>query len=168
MFSCFAGGDRTMQKSKKLMAVNALIMDLPMSIVVTLVALLVGHNLTPQAFVMNVILAYIITFLINMFIPFPKWGFAFASKFAQPATRKFGLLFNVLVAFIFTVILDLVLAAVGVLLIAHQPFNVFILAALGTFIPCYVTAYVIALICNGPADTLSRKICHEPADYQHR
>lgn len=157
-----------MQKSRKLMAVNALIMDLPMSIVVTLVALLVGRNLTLQAFIMDTILAYIITFLINMFIPFPKWGFAFASKFAQPATKKFGLLFNALVAFVFTVILDLVLAAVGVLIIAHQPFNIYIIAALGTFIPCYVTAYVIALICNGPADTLSRKICNEPADYEHR
>lgn len=75
-----------MVKSKKLMAVNALILDLPLSIVVTLVALLVGKNFSTQAFIMNCILAYIITFLINMFVPFPKWGFAFASKFAQPAT----------------------------------------------------------------------------------
>ena len=70
-----------MVKSKKLMAVNALILDLPLSIVVTLVALLVGKNFSTQAFIMNCILAYIITFLINMFVPFPKWGFAFASVY---------------------------------------------------------------------------------------
>ena len=58
-----------MVKSKKLMAVNALILDLPLSIVVTLVALLVGKNFSTQAFIMNCILAYIITFLINMFVP---------------------------------------------------------------------------------------------------
>lgn len=157
-----------MVKSKKLMAVNALILDLPLSIVVTLVALLVGKNFSTQAFIMNCILAYIITFLINMFVPFPKWGFAFASKFAQPATFKFGVFFNILVAAVFTIILDIVMAAVGVLIIAHQPFIVFVFAALGTFIPCYVTAFIVALICNVPADKLSRAICHEPADYEHK
>lgn len=155
-----------MQKSKKLTAVFALIMDLPMSIIVTLVALLVANNLNGPAFIMNCILAYIISFLINMLIPAPKWGFDFAVKHAEPGTFKFGFLLNLVVAFVFTVILDLALGAVGMLIIAHQPFSVYIIGSLVSFIPCYVTVFIIAMLWIGPSDKLSRKICNEPAPQQ--
>ena len=55
----------TMPKSKKLTAVYALIMDLPLSIVVTMVALALGGNLTMERFIPSFCLAYVLTFFIN-------------------------------------------------------------------------------------------------------
>ena len=51
-----------MPKSKKLTAVYALIMDLPLSIVVTMVALALGGNLTMERFIPSFCLAYVLTF----------------------------------------------------------------------------------------------------------
>lgn len=57
-----------MPKSKKLTAVYALIMDLPLSIVVTIVALALGGNLSMERFIPSFCLAYVLTFFIN-FLP---------------------------------------------------------------------------------------------------
>lgn len=67
----------TIMKSKKLTAVYALIMDLPLSIIVTVVALALGGNLNMQSFVPSCILAYVVTFILN-FLPVGKWGVDFA------------------------------------------------------------------------------------------
>lgn len=101
-----------MPKSKKLTAVYALIMDLPLSIVVTMVALALGGNLTMERFIPSFCLAYVLTFFIN-FLPVGMIGFKFASKYAEDNTFKFGLLANVVIAFFFVVILDLVMTAFG-------------------------------------------------------
>lgn len=151
-----------MQKSKKLTAVYALIMDLPLSIVVTIVALLLSHNLSGQTFVMNFIIAYVVTFFVN-FLPVGRWGFNFASKHSQPGTLKFALLINLLIAFVFVVILDLLMTAVGVLIFGHGTFTQYIFAVLSGFIPCYAATYVIAFFWDRVADRASRAICHEPA-----
>ena len=151
-----------MKKSKKLTAVYALIMDLPLSIIITVIALLLANNLNGQAFGMNFVLAYVLTFFINMFIPAPIWGVNFASKFSKPDTFKFGLLINVIVALVFVVILDLVMTAVGVLVFGHGTVQQYLVAVLGGFIPCYVPTLIIALFWNGVADKLSRKITNEP------
>ena len=66
-------------KSKKLTAVYALIMDLPLSILITLISLVLAGNLAAPMFIRMAILAYVITFFVN-FLPAPKWGFDFAIK----------------------------------------------------------------------------------------
>ena len=76
-----------MPKSKKLTAVYALIMDLPLSIVVTMVALALGGNLTMERFIPSFCLAYVLTFFIN-FLPVGMIGFKFASKYAEDNTFK--------------------------------------------------------------------------------
>lgn len=151
-----------MEKSRKLTAVYALIMDLPLSIIITLIALTLSKNLSMKTFIFNFILAYIITFFINMFIPAPKWGFDFASKRAEPGTFKFGLLLNLVVALVFVVILDLIMTAVGVLGFGHGTFREYIFAVLAGFIPCYVPTVIIAMLWNSVADKWSRTICNEP------
>ncbi|NLA70404.1 MAG: hypothetical protein GX852_05125 [Clostridiales bacterium] len=151
-----------MEKSRKLTAVYALIMDLPLSIIITVIALLLAGNLTMQSFFLNFAIAYVLTFLINMFIPAPKWGFNFAIKHSKPGTFKFGLLLNLVVAFVFVVILDLIMTAVGVLLFGHGSFAEYMVAVLGGFIPCYVPTLIIAMLWNGVSDNLSRAICKEP------
>ena len=60
-------------KSKKLTAVYALIMDLPLSILITLISLVLAGNLAAPMFIRMAILAYVITFFVN-FLPAPKWG----------------------------------------------------------------------------------------------
>lgn len=152
-----------MQKSKTLTAVYALIMDLPLSIVITLIAIGLAHNFTLQMFVMNSIIAYILTFLINMFIPSPKWGFRFAVKHAKPGTFKFGLLLNIIVAGVFVIILDIVMTGIGVLGFQHLGMKAYLIAVLGGFIPCYVPTLIIAMLWNGPSDRISRAIVKEPA-----
>lgn len=151
-----------MQKSKKLTAVYALIMDLPLSIVITLIAINLAHNFTLQMFVMNTIIAYILTFLINMFIPAPKWGFTFAVKHAKPGTFKFGLLLNMIVAGVFVIILDFAMTGIGVLGFQHLGMKVYLISVLGGFIPCYFPTLIIAMLWNGPSDRMSRAICREP------
>jgi len=148
-------------KSKKLTAVYALIMDLPLSILITLISLVLAGNLNGQSFIMNAIIAYVLTFIVN-FLPAPKWGFDFAIKHSKPGTFKFGLLLNIVVAAVFVVILDLVMTAIGVLVFGHGTFGAYIIAVLAGFIPCYIPTLIIAMLWNGPSDKLSRKIVGEP------
>ncbi len=148
-------------KSKKLTAVYALIMDLPLSILITLISLVLAGTLSGAMFVRMAILAYVITFCVN-FLPAPKWGFDFAIKHSKPGTFKFGLLLNIVVAGVFVVILDLIMTAVGVLIFGGGNFQAYIIAVLGGFIPCYVPTLIIAMLWNGPSDKISRAIVGEP------
>ena len=157
-----------MQKSNKLTAVYALIMDLPLSLVITLVALALSNidapgSLNGPNYIRMALIAYVVTFFVN-FIHAEKWGFAFAVKRSQPGTFKFGLLLNLIVAGVFVVILDLIMTAVGM---AASPagfqFGPYIAACLKGFIPCYVPTLLIAMFWNGVADKWSRAICKEPA-----
>ena len=151
-------------KSKKLTAVYALIMDLPLSILITVIALALGGNLSMSSFIPSCILAYIVTFFVN-FLPVGKWGVGFAMKHAQPGTFKFGLLVNVVIAAVFVIILDLIMTYFGVVITAHQPMSVYWKAVLGGLIPCYIPTLVIAMLWNPIADKWSRAICNEPAQY---
>ena len=155
-----------MQKSNKLTAVYALIMDLPLSIIITIIALLLSHNLNGQTFVLNFIIAYVLTFFVN-FLHAEKWGVAFAMKHAEPGTFKFGLLINIVVAAVFVVILDLIMTFVGVIVFGGGTFGEYIKAVLGGLIPCYIPTLIIAMLWNQIADKWSRQICNEPAPEQH-
>jgi hypothetical protein len=157
-----------MQKSNKLTAVYALIMDLPLSLVITLVALALSNidapgSLNGPNYIRMACIAYVVTFFVN-FIHAERWGFAFASKHAKPGTFKFGLLLNLVVAGVFVVILDLIMTAVGM---AASPagfqFGPYIAAVLKGFIPCYIPTLIIAMLWNPVADKLSRAISNEPA-----
>ena len=151
-----------MEKSAKLTAVYALIMDLPLSIIITLIALALGGNLSAKTFFPSFLLAYVVTFFVN-FLHAERWGFKFASKFAKPGTLKFGLLLNMVVAAVFVVILDLIMTYFGVVITGHGTMADYWKAVIGGFIPCYIPTLIIAMLWNGVADKLSRQICNEPA-----
>lgn len=151
-----------MPKSKKLTAVYALIMDLPLSLVITWIALKLGGNLDLAHFVPSCILAYVLTFFIN-FLPIGMIGFKFASKHAEDGTFKFGLLINMVISLFFVVILDLVMTAFGVLLMGHGTAGQFWFAVIAGFIPCYIPTLIIAMLWNPVADKVSRAICKETA-----
>ena len=157
-----------MQKSAKLTAVYALIMDLPLSLVITRVALALANidapgSLNGPNYIRMACLAYVVTFFVN-FLHAERLGFAFAAKRSQPGTFKFGLLLNLVVAAVFCVILDLIMTAVGM---AAAPggfqFGPYIASCLKGFIPGYVPTLIIAMFWNQFADKWSRAICNEPA-----
>ena len=153
-------------KSNKLTAVYALIMDLPLSLVITLVALALSNIDAPGSlnlpnYCRMALLAYVVTFFVN-FLHSERLGIAFAMKHAQPGTFKFGLLLNLVVAAIFCVILDLIMTAVGMLAGGAFSFGPYIAACLKGFIPCYIPTLIIAMFWNGVADKWSRAICNEP------
>lgn len=158
----FVSREEDMKKSNKLTAVYALIMDLPLSIVITIIALALGGNLSLSSFIPSCILAYVVTFFVN-FIHAEKWGFAFASKHAKPGTFKFGLLLNLVVAAVFVVILDLIMTYFGVIIQGGGTMSDYWKAVIGGFIPCYVPTLIIAMFWNNVADKWSRQICNEPA-----
>ena len=88
-------------------------------------------------------------------------GFKFASKHAEDNTFKFGLLANVVIAFFFVVILDLVMTAFGVFIAGNGTMNDYLFAVVAGFIPCYIPTLIIAMIWYPVADKASRAICHE-------
>ena len=149
-------------KSNKLTAVYALIMDLPLSIIITLISLALAGNLTGVNFVRMALIAYVLTFIVN-FLHAEKWGFNFAIKHAQPGTFKFGLLLNIVVAGVFVIILDLIMTAIGLVAGGAFTWGTYIKAVLGGFIPCYIPTLIIAMFWNQVADKWSRAICNEPA-----
>ena len=156
-----------MQKSAKLTAVYALIMDLPLSLVITLVALALSNLDAPGSlnfpnYCRMALIAYVVTFFVN-FLHAERWGFAFAVKHAKPGTFKFGLLLNLVVAGVFVIILDLIMTAVGMIAGGSFAFGPYIAACLKGFIPCYVPTLIIAMFWNNVADKWSRQICNEPA-----
>ena len=158
-------------KSNKLTAVYALIMDLPLSLVITLVALALSNidapgSLNGPNYIRMALLAYVVTFFVN-FLHSERLGFAFAAKHSQPGTFKFGLLLNIVVAAVFCVILDLIMTAVGMIAGGAFAFGPYIASVLKGFIPCYVPTLIIAMLWNPVADKVSRAICKEPAPEMH-
>ena len=151
-----------MEKSKKLTAVYALIMDLPLSIVITFIALTLSGKLSMYAFIINALLAYVLTFFINMLIPCGKIGFGFASKHAEVGSKKFIILINLAIAAIFVVIVNIVMTAVGIFVFGNGTFVDYIFAVIMGFTPCYIATFFIALFWDRVSDKLSRKICKEP------
>ena len=151
-------------KKKKQKAVYALIMALPLSILITIIALALGGNLSMSSFIPSCILAYVVTFFVN-FLPVGKWGVDFAMKHAQPGTFKFGLLVNVVIAAVFVIILDLIMTFFGVVIQAHGPMSEYFKAVVLGLIPCYVPTLVIAMLWNPVADKWSRAICNEPEQH---
>ena len=141
-----------MQKSAKLTAVYALIMDLPLSLVITLVALALSNidapgSLNGPNYIRMAIIAYVVTFFVN-FIHAERWGFAFAVKHAKPGTFKFGLLLNLVVAGVFVVILDLIMTAIGMIAGGAFSFGPYIAAVLKGFIMSRLRRWDLDLIRN--------------------
>lgn len=151
-------------KSKKLTAVYALIMDLPLCVIMTLLMMTLSHSLNLPGFIMMTLLAYVVTFILN-FLPCGLLGVKFASKHAQPGTLKFGLMVNAVISLIFTIVLDIVMTGVGTLVIGHAPMIAFVMGVISGFVPAYIVAFIVAFIMNPIADKASRAICNEPEQH---
>ena len=152
-----------MNMSKKCQAVNVLIMNVPIALAISLAAQLIATGtVVPRLLLINFCLAYVISFLVGMFLPAVPWGLKFAGKCkAQPETLKFGLLVNVIVNLVYVVVNCLFLTYFNVVMLGHQPIKIYFIAMLTTFIPIYLVGYVVSLLWNRPAKKIARNICNE-------
>ncbi|MBQ7148753.1 MAG: hypothetical protein IJR96_08370 [Pseudobutyrivibrio sp.] len=152
-----------MNMSKKCQAVNVLIMNVPIALAISLAAQLIATGtVVPRLLLINFCLAYVISFLVGMFLPAVPWGLKFAGKCkAQPETLKFGLLVNVIVNLVYVVVNCLFLTYFNVVMLGHQPIKIYFIAMLTTFIPIYLVGYVVSFLWNRPAEKIARNICNE-------
>ena len=152
-----------MNMSKKCQASNVLIMNVPIALAISLAAQLIATGtVVPRLLLINFCLAYVISFLVGMFLPAVPWGLKFAGKCkAQPETLKFGLLVNVIVNLVYVVVNCLFLTYFNVVMLGHQPIKIYFIAMLTTFIPIYLVGYVVSFLWNRPAEKIARNICNE-------
>ncbi len=149
--------------SLKYRIVNTLIMNIPICIAICITAQLLGTgtvvlNLT----LINFCIAYVVSFLVGMFIPLVPWGLGFAKVCkAKPDSLPFGLLVNVVVNFGYVFVNSIVLTYFNVNILGGAPLPVFFISLVANFIPIYLVGYVVSFLWNKPAQILAAKICGE-------
>lgn len=138
--------------SFKQIAILNLVNNIPMAIIMSTASpLIAGQPIEIKNWTMNVIIAFVIACIINAVLPIPKIVKKTANIFkADENSFKGALLGNIPVAFIFVVIIGLILTYYNVRMVP-----VFIFAFLQTFLPLYVICFIVAMITNPVAMKLS-------------
>lgn len=138
--------------SFKQIAILNLVNNIPMAIIMSTASpLIAGQPIEIKNWTMNVIIAFVIACIINAVLPIPKIVKKTANIFkADENSFKGALLGNIPVAFIFVVIIGLILTYYNVRMVP-----VFIFAFLQTFLPLYVICFIVAMITNPIAMKLS-------------
>lgn len=152
-----------MEHSFKFRLVNALIMNIPVAATISLVAqYLAIHTIILPLFLINFVIAYIVSTLVGVFIPAVKWGFGFAMACkAQPDTLKFGLCINAVVNLVYVVCNSIVLTYFNVVIMNHAPVIAVLFGILETFIPIYIVGFIVSFIANRPAENIAKSIVKE-------
>lgn len=138
--------------SFKQIAILNLVNNIPMAIIMSTASpLIAGQPIEIKNWTMNVLIAFVIACIINAVLPIPKIVKKTANIFkADENSFKGALLGNIPVAFIFVVIIGLILTYYNVRMVP-----VFIFAFLQTFLPLYVICFIVAMITNPIAMKLS-------------
>ena len=133
--------------SPKFIVIFNLVMNLPMATAMSLAAGLLSGGIRMPGFVINILIGFVVACLVSILLPIQKIGDWFAGIFhLDPHSLPGALVSNILVAFIFNVIVGFVLTWVNAGIFGHQPMNVVFGAFLGTFLPLYAVLYVVAFI----------------------
>ena len=168
-----------MKKSTKLMKV--LLTNVLIAVSISLVASYIGvksANVPEEAFVpaflsttgMNIVMSYVISFVVGWFIPAEKWGFAFARVCgAKPSDGlKFGAILNVVVNSVYVVVNALILTYVNAIVMQGMPLEMFPMALFGSFFQCWLVGYVVSLVWAPACEKIARKKCDGfPEQMQH-
>lgn len=138
--------------SFKQIAILNLVNNIPMAIIMSTASpLIAGQPLEIKNWTMNVLIAFVIACIINAVLPIPKIVKKTANIFkADENSFKGSLIGNIPVAFIFVVIIGLVLTYYNVRMVP-----VFIFAFLQTFLPLYVICFIVSIVTNPIAMKLS-------------
>ncbi|MDD7643035.1 MAG: hypothetical protein PUK75_11290 [bacterium] len=152
-----------MNNSFKYRAVNALIMNIPIALSISLTAqLLAIHTVIPQLLGINFLIAYVISFIVGVTVPAVKWGisFALACK-TKPDTLPFGLCINVIVNLVYVLINCLILSYFNICILEKAPLIAYFIGMATTFIPIYIVGYIVSFLWNRPAEKITKSICGE-------
>ncbi|MGM9536038.1 MAG: hypothetical protein ACI3VR_12320 [Intestinibacter sp.] len=138
--------------SLKQIGILNVVNNIPMAIIMSTAApLLGGQNLQLNNWIMNVIIAFVIACIINLVVPVGLIANKFPTLFKLDSNKLPGrIIGNIPVAFIFVVIIGLILTYYNVRLVP-----IFIFAFLGTFIPLYLICFVVSMITNPVAMKLA-------------
>ena len=163
-----------MQPKTKL--INVLLTNIPIAVCISIVASwigLSGAGIPQEAFMpallrsigLNILMSYVISFVVGMFVPAPKWGMAFAGLFgATPRDGlKFGLLMTVVINTVYVVANSLILTYVNAIALGGAPMAAYVPAVLGSFVPCWLVGFIVSFIWAPQAEKIARSICNDPA-----
>ena len=146
--------------SAKFLVFFNIVMNLPMACAMSIAASLLSGGIRMPGFFINVLIGFVVACLISVLLPIPKIGAWFAGLFhLDPQSLPGALVSNILVAFIFNVIVGFVLTWVNAGIFGHQPMSVVMQAFLGTFLPLYVVLYIVAFIMQPIAAKVAASAC---------
>lgn len=131
--------------SFKQIAIINLVNNIPMALIMSTVAPIIGgQKIEINNWIINVLIAFVIACVINAVVPVPLIAKKFPTLFKLDPNKFAGrVVGNILIAFIFVVIIGLVLTYYNVRLVP-----VFIFAFIATFIPLYLICFVVSMITN--------------------
>lgn len=152
-----------MKKSFQYRAVNALIMNVPIALAISLTAqLLAIRTVIPGLLLVNFCIAYVISFLIGVLIPAVPWGISFARACkTKPDSLPFGLCINVIVNLVYVVINCLILTYFNVIILGNGSLIAYFMGMATMFVPIYIVGYIVSFLWNRPAEKLTNRICKE-------
>lgn len=142
------GKETKMEKpGVKFVVVFNLVMNLPMAIAMAVSAGLLSGGIQMPGIFINILIGFAVACLISVLLPIQRIGAWFAGLFRLDDHSLAGaMVSNLLVAFIFNVIVGFVLTWVNAGIFGHQPMRVVFEAFLGTFLPLYVVLYIVSFI----------------------
>ena len=158
-----------MQKpSFKWFLIFNLILDLAMSVVMSITAPLLNKAplvLFPDL-VLNIVIGFVLAFLINLIVPIPKVSTGFAGLFGiRPHTLAENLVGGIPVCLIFTAGISFPMTAFNLFLASRKTpeltfsFQVVSGSFLRTFLPLFGIMYVVSFIMIPVAATCANKAC---------
>lgn len=152
-----------MEMTKKVKLVYTLLLNLPITLAISLAAQMIGRGrIEAGPFLLSFLLSYLICFLLGMCLPLVPWGMRFARACkAQPGGLGFSLLITAVVNLAYVVVNTLILTFVNVVLLAHLPVTVFLLSVLRSILPIYLVGFVVAFLWNPTAQKLAHRLCGE-------
>ncbi len=149
--------------SMKHRIVNTLIMNIPICVAIVITAQLLGTGaLRLMPSIINFVLAYVISFLVGVFVPLVPWGVAFANACkAQPGSLPFGMLINAVVNLGYVLVNCIILTYFNVVIMGHAPIIAYFISMATGFIPIYIVGYIVSFLWNRPAEEITKSICRE-------
>ncbi len=145
---------------KKWIIIVDLIMSIVMAVIMSISGTLLAHQkivLYPNL-VMNILISFVIAFLVTTILPVPKISVAFAGLFRiKPHTLAEKLVGNIPVSLILTAVMGAAMIYYNLYMAHHT--EMFPRAFLGTFLPQFVIVYVVTFIMTPIAAAIANKIC---------
>ena len=149
--------------SFKYRLVNALIMNVPIALSISLAAqLLATGTVIPKVLLINFCLAYIISLVVGLFVSCVPWGLGLANACgAKPGSLPFGLLVNAVVNFVYVLVNSIILTWFNICVLNHGPIQAVPFGIISSFIPLYIVGYIVSFLWTKPAANITDSIVKE-------